>query len=554
MSVIGQVNDENLRILFDNLEADTKAKALQFEELFKNRCRQGCSSSVNSCSQTLPNIKCFSDFTVDKCTDCDEPGIQLSATSTIKLADVYDPPSSPTDKKVKEAACTTLQGESILEKADKMIKWRYVGTYNGVYRNYPGVNSCKKYDPRIRPWYVGAATGAKNVVLIMDTSRLMNEGRRLDIAKKAAEKVVETLNNFDWVGLVSFSTEASKYSDQLVPATQLNKEQINEWIKNLIGSGSTNFENAFRAGYSILSDLKEDEFGTECENIIILLTDSDLKDEGDDEGKKLLDTITTLDKGYNARLIIYSLGNVGDYTIAKKIACQRKGFFREIISDLNLEQAMNDYYLLLSAGMDSNKVIWTEPYEDNLNMGLITTVAYPIYDRTVSPPFLIGVLGQDVIMTELEKYADSDNILSQFIARSRACNKFSLSECQMDSLREEKCGSSTESCSPIKSSLEDCTVLEDLFDPNTILLSTSNNSEAICCNEDTCGSSNTGAIVGGVVGGVVVILIIVILIVWWYRSKKEEGKKDEEAPPRKTQWKRTKVENNNEPHKQPGSS
>jgi len=551
--------NSDLRAIFDELEEDTKLKALEFEKLFQNRCGQSCSSSVNSCSQTLPNIRCFSDFVVDKCEEChkDTPGIQLSDVSTVKLADVFYPPTSPNDDTVKEASCVTLKGESefkVIRSSLDIIKWRYVGTYNGVWRSYPGVESCGAYDPRIRPWYVGAATGAKNVVLIMDVSGSMNEGGRLDIAKQAAKKVVDTLNNFDWVGLVSFSSSSNKYQDQLISVTNENKNQINDWIDDLDASGQTNFESAFQAGYSIINTSRGSEIGTGCETIIIFLTDGEVT-EGEQDGDKLLNIISTLEEGNNTKILTYSLGTEADKTITKKIACQRNGLFQDIKFELDLQKAMNEYYLLLSAGIDRNQVIWTEPYEDFLGMGMITTVAYPIYDRTVNPPFLVGVIGQDVVMKELEKFANYDSILSSFITRSRVCNDFSLNECQMNSFRQLKCENISENCSPVRTSLQTCTNLGRVFLENTPLSTNLSNVEILCCGEDTC-SSSTGAIIGGIVGGIVVILIIVGGIVWWCKNKgntEENSNENKGKTKRVSQWERAAVQNDNQ-QQQPGEN
>ena len=49
-----------------------------------------------------------------------------------------------------------------------------------MYPGNPGKcpNGKNNYDPRVRPWYVAASTGPKDVVLILDTSGSMgNHGR-----------------------------------------------------------------------------------------------------------------------------------------------------------------------------------------------------------------------------------------------------------------------------------------------------------------------------------------------------------------------------------------
>ena len=57
----------------------------------------------------------------------------------------------------------------------------YFGSINGVFRQFPGVESSRtdsgaysSYDPRFRPWYVSAASGNKDVVVLIDINCLVS--------------------------------------------------------------------------------------------------------------------------------------------------------------------------------------------------------------------------------------------------------------------------------------------------------------------------------------------------------------------------------------------
>ena len=59
-----------------------------------------------------------------------------------------------------------------------------MGTILGSFRAFPSsrqidseTQECSDYDPRFRPWYVVATSGAKNVILIIDTSGSMSGTR-----------------------------------------------------------------------------------------------------------------------------------------------------------------------------------------------------------------------------------------------------------------------------------------------------------------------------------------------------------------------------------------
>ncbi|CAM6082816.1 unnamed protein product [Calypogeia fissa] len=55
----------------------------------------------------------------------------------------------------------------------------YFGAADGSFRYYPGRELlsavCGKYDPRIRPWYVGAISILKDLVILIDTGTAMEQ-------------------------------------------------------------------------------------------------------------------------------------------------------------------------------------------------------------------------------------------------------------------------------------------------------------------------------------------------------------------------------------------
>ena len=89
----------------------------------------------------------------------------------------------------------------------------YFGTINGLFRQFPGVENSMDgdeyadYDPRFRPWYVSAATGSKNVVILIDKSGSMADNDRLTIAKAAVISVLQTLGSSSFVSVVAFNGE-----------------------------------------------------------------------------------------------------------------------------------------------------------------------------------------------------------------------------------------------------------------------------------------------------------------------------------------------------------
>lgn len=55
------------------------------------------------------------------------------------------------------------------------FRWQYFGSTAGVFRLFPGsewdtnfAGFYNDYDPRLRPWYIAATSGPKDVVIVLD--------------------------------------------------------------------------------------------------------------------------------------------------------------------------------------------------------------------------------------------------------------------------------------------------------------------------------------------------------------------------------------------------
>eukprot|EP01052_Picozoa_sp_SAG31_P015897 SAG31_NODE_1035_length_10225_cov_2.372506_7_plen_342_part_00 len=96
--------------------------------------------------------------------------------------------------------------------------WNFLGMQEtGIYRTWPTIFQCRSEDvcsgcsdPRYRGWYAGAASGPKNVAIVLDTSGSMHsEGiSRGAAAKEAASWIVNTLTSADRATLITFSSNA----------------------------------------------------------------------------------------------------------------------------------------------------------------------------------------------------------------------------------------------------------------------------------------------------------------------------------------------------------
>ena len=121
------------------------------------------------------------------------------------------------------------------------IAYQYFGEQDsGVFLQWPETDWCSddgwtgpSYDPRFRPWYSLAASGSKDLVMILDVSGSMRAQNRIGIALEAALALVDTLTWADYVNVVLFDHSQTAYKEStLTQMTADNKADL----KNLLNA------------------------------------------------------------------------------------------------------------------------------------------------------------------------------------------------------------------------------------------------------------------------------------------------------------------------------
>lgn len=459
----------------------------------------------------------------------------------------------------------------------------YYGNDNGVFRISPSSpEDCptgeSNYDPRVRPWYVAASSGPKDVIIVLDVSGSMSQYGRLSLMKEAAIRVVNTLGASDYVSVIQFESNARHVTgggygqaQQLQRATDENKKNIVSQIKGLEANGGTNFYQAFDLAFRdfIESDAAEKSSG--CNKAILFLTDGEMQDDK----TNLMNMISSylgeyvLSNRKKPILFTYTLGSGADLTVPKEIACQHDGIWSNVSDGDDLATSMGAYYKYFAYGLsgedNADFVAWVSPYTYSTTGELGTTASAPVYDRSVDPPVLAGVVGLDFSFAAMERAlgeegsAGKEIVIEKIVERSVArCPNLQLTTCQLESLREYGTGGSQ--CFS-DSGCEIQTLQSPLCQspyPTNLWINKYNRyrtyEEKVCCTvgEDpriagtlsyeeiqdlVCEiGSNTGMIIGGVVGGVLglILLVYASLLCLRMRNKKKEdifGTNNNNSPP-----------------------
>ena len=298
--------------------------------------------------------------------------------------------------------------------------------------------------------FVAASSGPKDVVLILDISGSMDQYGRLDLAKRAAITVIETLTVADRVAIITFSDEARVVGgyDKLIRTTNENKQLLIQAINELVPDGPTNFMAAFETAFDSLDKTIRDEATSGCNIAVLFMTDGKITDGQFDVIELVNERTTQIADEFDRKTTIFtfSLGQAADHEVTKSIACSTGGIWTPVddFTD-DLIDAMSSYYKLYALGLgeggNEDFVAWVEPYEFHNPKGKMgTTVSVPVYDRSVSPPLFLGVAAIDMYMDALEQVLDEDaassTMLQRFIMWSSArCPSIQLSECELDAMR-----------------------------------------------------------------------------------------------------------------------
>ncbi|KAL7565258.1 hypothetical protein ACA910_014553 [Epithemia clementina (nom. ined.)] len=414
----------------------------------------------------------------------------------------------------------------------------YYGSRTGAFRHFPAVRfkTCGDYDPRVRPWYVAASSGPKNVVMILDVSGSMQDNNKIGLLKEAASRVTKTLTTSDRVAIITFSNGAYDITGNGGYMATASYEKIDDLlgrISRLEAQGGTNFMEAFDKAFDILNASIPNDATVNCNTAIVFFTDGEMTQP---EGVAEQDVIELIDSriqktgaSLNQPIFLFTYSVPGTSSeineFPSQLACSvPNGVWSKIEDERKIVESLSSYYKLFTLGLgaDVNKdfVAWVEPYKFASVDVVGTTVSVPVYDRSKEPALFVGVVGIDFVMRALNKAlgvtdGSSDESIRRVVERSTArCPRLDLGDCLLESYRRSSGAGdlalcpSTNNCTEsdfIQIEEQKCPTISDYTKDVWINVDKMNVSvsEATCCSvagqdifADTCPYSGaSGALV-----------------------------------------------------------
>jgi von Willebrand factor type A domain len=248
-------------INFTAYESGVEAACALIESRLTRSRANECGQTVAGCDAlTLPGLTCSTQYGSSRTGGCSCNGAPFTRAHAVTILapgaadqEVSDDASAGFDLERIDCglgSSATLGADfgSVAQSWGLHTLW--AGFQAGVLKDWPARDwktelpegqsclraapECPPFDARVRPWYVSAATGPKNLVIVLDTSGSMRDKDRLDIAKSAASQVIGTLTFADYFSVVEYNSDADSWESELQQATLQNKGSALSWVDSLL--------------------------------------------------------------------------------------------------------------------------------------------------------------------------------------------------------------------------------------------------------------------------------------------------------------------------------
>ncbi len=206
----------------------------------------------------------------------------------------------------------------------------------------------------------------KDVCFVMDTSGSM-QGKKIEQARAALKFCVQSLNEGDRFNLVPFSTEARKFSEELIPATKENIARAVEYVSTIRAAGGTAINDALTTALRMSPN-------SDRPYMVVFLTDG-LPTIGETKEPLILGNVKALNKG-NVRLFAFGLGDDVNTHLLDKLAESNRGTREYVAEAEDLELKVSTFYAKIS-----------HPVLSDLELTFPGTKAFDVYPKRLPDLF-----------------------------------------------------------------------------------------------------------------------------------------------------------------------
>ena len=179
---------------------------------------------------------------------------------------------------------------------------------------------------------------AKDVTFVFDTSGSMNDGGKIEQARRALQTLLSNLRPNDRFNIVTFASDVKPFRDGLTPASKANLDAARAWIAEIKAVGGTNIEAALSR--AIGEPLGKDEAARPKQ--IVFLTDG-LPTVGETSVEKLLNDAQKANAN-NARMWTFGVGYDVNTRLLDGLASENGGDADYVLPQENIETKVGALY------------------------------------------------------------------------------------------------------------------------------------------------------------------------------------------------------------------
>ncbi len=214
----------------------------------------------------------------------------------------------------------------------------------------------------------------RDIVLVLDVSGSM-EGEKLVQAQKAADFVVEHLNDGDRFALISFSTGVDRWKGDLQSVDGESRASAAAWIERLRATGSTDINRALLEGLAML-DNPDDRSRPAY---VLFLTDG-LPTQGEEDPAQIVaNAQRSAPAGRSLRLFTFGVGYDVNTDLLDEVSSSLGGRSSYVSPTEQIDEAVSSFYAGVSTPVLANLSVTITDAEGK-NIDISDSYPYPLPD------------------------------------------------------------------------------------------------------------------------------------------------------------------------------
>uniref|UniRef100_A0AC35GLE2 VWFA domain-containing protein n=1 Tax=Panagrolaimus sp. PS1159 TaxID=55785 RepID=A0AC35GLE2_9BILA len=356
-------------------------------------------------------------------------------------------------KKFKTVNCSNEKMEQMFKSNqafDPTLTRQYFGTYSGLTKMMPAIKwlaepaevTMDLYDPRYRPWFIGAETAPKDIIFLIDYSGSV-KGQTLHLTKITIRHVLMTLNAYDYFTAIWYNSKFGYVMQDcsngtFLPATSRNKRLLLTMLDKIEERDQASLPQALNTTFDHFSkdfdksnDKREklkknlgDVEGSGGHKIVLLFTDG-IENWPTEVIEKYIDE----NPNDAIRVFGFSMGyGIGAMPPLDHATCLTKGNYAIVDSIMDVRLQSKSYVSKLSdilalvykeKPLIERPVTFVVPYMDVQGSGALFSVSMPILNQMENATSgFLAIAGVDISFSQLREILPTNNHLYSFIIDS----------------------------------------------------------------------------------------------------------------------------------------